>query len=57
MAEILAQPKPPQVLADELVHTAVERGGSDNTTAQVIAVRSVEAMAMYRGRLYPRSGA
>jgi hypothetical protein len=23
----------------------------------VIAIRSVEAMAMYRGRLYPRPGA
>jgi protein phosphatase len=54
MVRILAQAKPPQVLADELVHTAVENDGSDNTTAQVIAIRSVEAMAMYRGRLYPR---
>jgi protein phosphatase len=57
MADLLAQPKPVQLLAEELVHTAVENDGSDNTTAQVIAVRSVEAMAMYRGRLYPRPGA
>ena len=55
MADLLAQPKPVQVLAEELVHVAVENDGSDNTTAQVIAVRSVEAMAMYRGRLYPRA--
>lgn len=54
MARILAQPKPPQALAEELVSTAVDNDGSDNTTAQVIAIRSVEAMAMYRGRLYPR---
>jgi protein phosphatase len=54
MIRILVQPKPPQVLAEELVHTAVDNDGSDNTTAQVIAIRSVEPMAMYRGRLYPR---
>jgi serine/threonine protein phosphatase PrpC len=54
MVRILAQPRPPQMLAEELVGTAVENDGSDNTTAQVIAVRSVEPMAMYRGRLYPR---
>ncbi|HVT98315.1 MAG TPA: protein phosphatase 2C domain-containing protein, partial [Acidobacteriaceae bacterium] len=54
MVRILAQPKPAQALADELVQTAVENDGSDNTTAQVIAIRSVEAMAMYRGRLYSR---
>ena len=54
MARILAQPKPPQALAEELVSTAVDNDGSDNTSAQVIAIRSVEAMAMYRGRLYPR---
>jgi protein phosphatase len=54
MIRILAQAKPPQVLAEELVHAAVDNDGSDNTTAQVIAIRSVEAMAMYRGRLYPR---
>jgi protein phosphatase len=54
LARILSAAKPPQALAEELVHTAVENDGSDNTTAQVIAIRSVEAMAMYRGRLYPR---
>lgn len=54
MAALLAQPKPVQLLAEELVQTAVDNDGSDNTTAQVIAIRSVEAMAMYRGRLYPR---
>ena len=54
MLRILAQAKSPQVLAEELVQTAVDNDGSDNTTAQVIAIRSVEAMAMYRGRLYPR---
>lgn len=57
MAGILARGKDPQLLAEELVNTAVANDGSDNTTAQVIAIRSVEAMAMYRGRLYPRPGA
>lgn len=41
---------------EDLVNYAVEVDGSDNATAQVIAIRSVEAMAMYRGRLYPRAG-
>jgi serine/threonine protein phosphatase PrpC len=44
-------------LARVLVEYAVEVDGSDNTTAQVIRVHAVEAMAMYRGRLYPRQGA
>lgn len=41
-------------IARDLVHAAVDADGSDNTTAQIIAVHSVEPMAMYRGRLYPR---
>ncbi|MFZ0661406.1 MAG: protein phosphatase 2C domain-containing protein [Acidobacteriaceae bacterium] len=57
MIQILAQPKPMDDLAAELVRTAVENDGSDNATAQVVAIRSVESMAMYRGRLYPRLGA
>ncbi|HEY2468382.1 MAG TPA: protein phosphatase 2C domain-containing protein [Terracidiphilus sp.] len=54
MVDILSQPKPMEDLAAELVRTAVENDGSDNTTVQVVAIRSVEPMAMYRGRLYPR---
>ncbi len=40
-------------IAQKLVDAAVDADGSDNTTAQVISVLSVEPMAMYRGRLYP----
>ena len=35
-----------------LVARAVEIDGNDNTTAQVIRVRSVEQVGMYRGRPY-----
>ena len=54
IATLVTQPGDPQHLAETLVHAAVESDGSDNTTAQVIAIRGVEPMAMYRGRLYPR---
>lgn len=47
----------PEQLANELVNYSVDADGSDNTTAIVIAIRAVEPMAMYRGRLYPRPGA
>ncbi|KAA6457916.1 serine/threonine-protein phosphatase [Acidobacteria bacterium AB60] len=39
-------------IAQELVARAVEVDGNDNTTAQVIRVRSVEKVGMYRGRPY-----
>lgn len=39
-------------IARELVDRAVEIDGNDNTTAQVIRVRSVEQVGMYRGRPY-----
>ena len=35
-----------------MVAQAVEIDGNDNTTAQVIRVRSVEQVGMYRGRPY-----
>jgi serine/threonine protein phosphatase PrpC len=38
----------PQQAAEDLVRYAVEVDGADNTTAQVIQVREVESMAMYR---------
>lgn len=47
----------PGVIAQELVRDAVRMDGSDNATALVITVRSVEAVAMYRGRQYVRTGA
>jgi serine/threonine protein phosphatase PrpC len=44
-------------IAQDLVDSAVVADGSDNATAIVVGIRSVEAMAMYRGRLYSRLGA
>lgn len=57
IARIVSQPKGIDEIADELVDYSVEIDGSDNTSAQVIAIQHVEAMSMYRGRLYPRPGA
>lgn len=48
------QPEKPQAVAEDLVREAEELDGSDNATALVIRIRSVEAMAMYRGRPYAR---
>ncbi len=52
MAAIVSQKKDAVHLARELVARAVEIDGGDNTTAQVIRVRSVEQVGMYRGRPY-----
>ncbi len=52
MAEIVSQNKHIEEIARELVARAVEIDGNDNTTAQVIRVRSVEQVGMYRGRPY-----
>jgi serine/threonine protein phosphatase PrpC len=52
IARIASQPKPAEEIARELVACAVEIDGNDNTTAQVIRVRAVEAVGMYRGRPY-----
>ncbi|MGA1981961.1 MAG: protein phosphatase 2C domain-containing protein [Acidobacteriaceae bacterium] len=53
IARIASQDKDADAIARELVKYAVEVDGSDNATAQVIQVRSIEPMGMYRGRLYP----
>lgn len=53
IARIASQKKDIETIADELVRYAVDVDGSDNATGQVIHVRSIEGMAMYRGRLYP----
>lgn len=52
IAAIVSRNKPPAELAAELVARAVEIDGGDNTTAQVLCVRSVERVGMYRGRPY-----
>jgi PPM family protein phosphatase len=53
IARITTQDKDIEAIAQELVSYSVEVDGSDNATAQVIQVRSIEPMGMYRGRLYP----
>jgi protein phosphatase len=52
IATIASQKKDAAQIARELVARAVEIDGGDNTTAQVIRVRSVEQVGMYRGRPY-----
>jgi serine/threonine protein phosphatase PrpC len=52
IAGIVSQNKDASELAGELVARAVQTDGNDNTTAQVVRVRSVEQMGMYRGRPY-----
>jgi protein phosphatase len=52
IAAIASQKKNAEELARELVAKALEIDGADNTTAQVIRIRSVEQVGMYRGRPY-----
>jgi len=52
LATLVSQNKPADELARELVARAVEIDGNDNTTAQVIRIRAVEQVGMYRGRPY-----
>jgi serine/threonine protein phosphatase PrpC len=52
MVRIVTQQKNIDEIAHELVNRAVEVDGGDNTTAQVIRVKSVEQVGMYRGRPY-----
>lgn len=53
MAAIVSQSKKAaEEIVQELVARAVDLDGNDNTTAQVIRVRSVEQVGMYRGRPY-----
>jgi protein phosphatase len=52
IAQVASQNKDINEVARELVVRAVEIDGGDNTTAQVVRVRSVEQVGMYRGRPY-----
>lgn len=56
LIRIAVQDKAAEEIAQDLVEYSVGVDGSDNATAQVISVHAVEAMAMYRGRPYPRHG-
>jgi serine/threonine protein phosphatase PrpC len=52
IATIVSQNKPIDEIAQELVARAIDIDGNDNTTAQVVRIRSVEQVGMYRGRPY-----
>jgi protein phosphatase len=52
MAEALTRGPDLNAAAAKLVTLAKERDGGDNITVQLIRVRSVERMGMYRGRPY-----
>lgn len=52
LADIASQRKTAEEIAKEIVVRALEVDGNDNTTAQVIRVRAVEQVGMYRGRPY-----
>jgi serine/threonine protein phosphatase PrpC len=53
ISRVLSKNKDIDAITQDLVKYAVEVDGSDNATAQVIQIRSIEPMGMYRGRLYP----
>lgn len=52
IARLASQSKDLNFVVQELVDAAVAADGSDNTSALMVEVRDIEAMAMYRGRLY-----
>lgn len=52
MARIVTQNRDVQEAARKLVDLANERDGSDNISAQVVHIKSVERVGMYRGRPY-----
>jgi PPM family protein phosphatase len=56
IAQVASQHKTAAEMAQDLVARALELDGHDNTTAQVIRVRSVEQVGMYRGRPYRLPG-
>ena len=56
IASIVSQNKNIEETARELVARAVELDGGDNTSAQVIRIKSVEQVGMYRGRPYRLPG-
>ena len=52
MAQVISQRADLQAAARELVAMANQRDGSDNISLQLIRVRGVERVGMYRGRPY-----
>jgi PPM family protein phosphatase len=52
IASIVAQNGSLNDAAHKLVALALEKDGGDNTSVQLIRIKSVERMGMYRGRPY-----
>jgi protein phosphatase len=52
MAEIATRHVGLEDAVQELVDLANQRGGNDNVSVQLIRIRSVERVGMYRGRPY-----
>ena len=52
MAQTVSRHRDLNAAARELVSSANEKDGSDNISVQLIRIRSVERMGMYRGRPY-----
>ena len=52
MAHLISHSDDLNTAAQELVALANQQDGSDNISVQLIRVRSVERMGMYRGRPY-----
>jgi serine/threonine protein phosphatase PrpC len=52
MAEIVTRNTDLNAAAQELIDAAKERDGSDNISVQLIRIRSVERVGIYRGRPY-----
>jgi len=52
MAAICGHGQDLQAAAEKLVALANERGGGDNISVQLIRIRGVERVGMYRGRPY-----
>ena len=52
MARIVTQNRDLREAAQQLVALANERDGSDNISVQVVRIKGVERVGMYRGRPY-----
>jgi protein phosphatase len=52
IGRMVTQTRDLEAAVEQLVETANERDGSDNVSVQLIRVRSVERVGMYRGRPY-----
>jgi protein phosphatase len=52
MAEIVTRSSDLKAAAGQLIDAANERDGGDNVSVQLIHIRSVERIGMYRGRPY-----